>query len=190
MKKIFILILTVMLCQLNAFSQTESIDRFVRKVKRSNRGSDKIDLSIPGWLIRFGANFVDEDDLDGVDIKFLGKKISHLRVVTIENKNTVAGDDIKGFMSDAHKEGFEDLMQVRSEGNDIRFMIREKKDIIRNVVLMVNENEHDGDFVLLSIEGKFTMDDINKMIKDVNIDVNNSKSRKIDTKKTIKSEDE
>ena len=176
--------------QLSAFSQTESIDRLVRKVKKANRECEKVDLSVPGWLIRFGANFVDEDDLDGVDIKLLGKKISHLRIVNIENKKSIPSSDIHNFVTDVQKEGFEDLMVVRSDGNDIRFMVREKKDIIRNIVLMVNENESNGDFVLLSLEGKFTMDDINKLMKDVKVDVNNKGSHKSKVKKTVSSDDD
>lgn len=190
MKKCILICLTFMLAQLSAFSQTESIDRLIRKVKKANRECEKVDLSVPGWLIRFGANFVDEDDLDGVDIKLLGKKISHLRIVNIENKKSIPGSDIQNFVTDVQKEGFEDLMVVRSDGNDIRFMVREKKDFIRNIVLMVNENEANGDFVLLSLEGKFTMEDINKMMKDVKIDVNNKGSQKSKVKRTVSSDND
>ncbi len=189
MKKLVLVGLFLTLTMVSAFSQTASIDRLVHQVKKANRGCEKTDLNIPGWLIRFGANFVDDDDLDGVDIKLLGKKISHLRIVSIDGKKNVDAADFQTFLTDIKQEGFEDLMTVRSNGDDIRFMVREKKDFIRNIVLVVNEKSEGGDFVLLSLEGKFTMEDINKMMKDVTIDVNNKKGKKSSKVKTVNSED-
>ena len=178
MKKLFLICFALFISILAVEAQSESINRLVNKVKKSNKNCEKTDLSIPGWLIRFGSNFVDEDDLDGVDIHFLGKKISHLRIVSIENKENVSTSDVSTFLQDVKKEGFEDLMVVKSDGDDVRFMIREKKDFIRDIVLLVNEKGSNGDFVLLSLEGKFTMDDINKVMKDVKLDVNNKGSKK------------
>lgn len=189
MKKIVFSCLVLMMTLVSAFSQTSSIDRLVHQVKKANRGCEKTDLNIPGWLIRVGANFVDDDDLDGVDIKLLGKKISHLRIVSIDGKKNVAASDFQTFLTDIKQEGFEDLMTVRSNGDDIRFMVREKKDFIRNIVLVVNEKSEGGDFVLLSLEGKFTMEDINKMMKDVNIDMSNKNGKKSSKVKTVSSED-
>lgn len=178
MKKLILICFAITFSLLTVEAQSVSVDRLVNRIKKSNRDCEKHDLSIPGWLIRFGTNFVDEDDLDGVDIRFLGKKISHLRIVTVEDKKQVDASDISTFFKDIRNEGFEDLMMVKSDGSDVRFMIREKKDYIRDIVLLVNEREEGGDFVLLNIEGKFTMDDINHLVKDVNVDINNKDSKK------------
>lgn len=185
MKKLFLLSFAILLSLITVSAQSESIDYLVKRVKKNNRDSEKHDLSIPGWLIRLGANFIDEDEMDGIDVRLLGKKISHLRVVTIENKNSVAPSDMATFFKDIKNEGFEDLMMVRSEGNDVRFMIREKKELIRDIVLLVNERDKGGDFVLLNIEGKFTMDDINRLVKDVKIGSNNKKQKTKDVRVNV-----
>ena len=71
MKKLFLLFLALTFTQL-VFSQIKNINSLVHKVKKANRDAEKHDLMIPGWLVRFGANFVDTDDLDGINIKMLG----------------------------------------------------------------------------------------------------------------------
>ena len=190
MKKLFILCSLLCICQL-AVAQTESIDRLVRKVKRENRSAEKVDLTLPGWLVRFGANFIDDDDLDGIDIKYLGRKLGAVRIVTVEGKRNIQPSDIQRFMTDIRTEGFEDLLTVRDKSDDVRLMIRERKDFIRNIVLLVNEKSESGDFVLLSLEGKFSMDDINKMMEKAEFNVNgHSVGGKSKNKvKMVKSED-
>ncbi len=190
MKKLCILCCLLFISQFT-FSQTESIDRLVRKVKRENRDAEKVDFTVPGWLVRFGANFIDEDDLEGVNLKMFGKKLGAVRIVTVEGKRQIQPTDIQGFMNDIRAEGFEDLMMVRDKGDDVRLMIRERKDLIRNIVLVVNENNAGGDFVLLSLEGKFTMADINKMMENADFNVNGHSfhSKNKYKEKTVKSED-
>jgi Domain of unknown function (DUF4252) len=186
MKKLFILCVLLFISQL-ASTQTESIDRLVRKVKRQNRGTEKIDITAPGWLVRFGTNFIDEDDMEGIDIKYLGRKLGAVRIFTVDGIRNIESADIQDFMKDISSEGFEELLTVRDKTDDVRFLIRERKDLIRNIVLMVSEKSEGGDFVLLSIEGKFTMDDINKMLE--NVDVNTSFHKNKSKTKTVKSED-
>jgi hypothetical protein len=184
MKKLFILCILLIISQFT-FAQTESIDKLVRKVKRQNRGTEKVDITVPGWLVRFGANFIDEDDLEGIDIKYFGRKLGAVRIFTVEGIENIESTDIQDFMTNIRTEGFEELLTVRDKTDDVRFLIRERKDVIRNIVLLVSEKNEGGDFVLLSIEGKFTMDDINKMMENVNLNASNQKNKT----KTVKSED-
>jgi hypothetical protein len=188
MKNILLLAIGLLISQC-AIAQTESIDRLVRKMKRANRECERIDINIPGWLVRVGTNFVDEDDLDGVDIKKISRKISHLRIVTIEDTHTSDKADFQTFLTDIRKEGFDELMTVRSDGDNVRIMMQESKDFIRHFVILVSEKQ--GDFVMVSVEGKFTMDDINSVIdsSDVNINGKSVKNKSKKKSKTVDSED-
>ncbi len=188
MKKLTIIALALCMGQM-IFAQTESIDRLVRKMKRANRECERIDVNIPGWLVRVGTNFVDEDDLDGVDIKKISRKISHLRIVTIEDTHTSDKADFQTFMTDIRKEGFDELMTVRSDGDNVRILMQESKDFIRHFVVLVSEKQ--GDFVMVSVEGKFTMDDINSVIdsSDINVNGKSVKNKSKKKSKTVESED-
>jgi Domain of unknown function (DUF4252) len=184
MKKYLFLFVVSVLATQNLQAQSVSFDRFVRKVKKANRESERHDITIPGFLIRFASNFVNEDDLEGIDIKIITKKLSELRIVTIEDNKGIATEDYKKFIEDVHNEGFEDLMVVRSDDTKVRFMIKERKDFIRNIVLLVDEKSG-GDFVMLSLEGKFTMEDVNKLVKNVEID-GIGKKHKTNSVKTVR----
>jgi Domain of unknown function (DUF4252) len=188
MKKLFIMCCTLLISQL-VFSQTESIDRLVRKVKRDNRGAEKVDISLPGWLVRFGTNFIDEDDLDGFDVKMLGRKLGAVRIFTLEGKRQIQKSDIQDFMTDVRAEGFDELLTVRDKSDEVRILIRERKDLIRNIVIVVDEKSEGGDFVLLSLEGKFSMDDINKMMEHAEFNGHSVNGKAKNKVKTIKSED-
>jgi hypothetical protein len=176
MKKL--LFITFILLTINqlAQAQTESIDRFVRKYKRSATG-EKVDITVPGWLIRFGTRFIDEKDLEGVDIQAIARKISEIRVVSIEGGSKIPHSDFMKLMNDAKAEDFEELMNVRSDGDNVHIMMRERKGFIRDLFIIVQENS--GDFVLLDIGGKFTMEDINRAIQNVEVKKKRSKTEKV-----------
>lgn len=172
MKKLLFLTFILLTVNQLAQAQTESIDRFVRKYKRSATG-EKVDITVPGWLIRFGTRFINEEDLEGLDIQALARKISAVRIVSIEGGAKIASSDFQQLINDAKDEQFEELLSVRDNGDNVHIMMHERKGFIRDLFIMVQES--DGEFVLLDIGGKFTMDDINQAIQDVKV---NSEKRK------------
>lgn len=176
MKKLLFLTLILLTISPLAQAQTESIDRFVRKYKRSATG-EKVDITVPGWLIRFGTRFIDEKDLEGVDIQAIARKISEVRIVSIEGGSKIPYSDFLNLMNDAKAENFEELLNFRSDGDNVHIMLREKKGFIRDLFIMVQDNG--GEFVLLDIGGKFTMDDINRAIQDVKVKKERSKTSKV-----------
>lgn len=172
MKKLFIFLVFIALSQ-SVLAQTASLDRFIRKYKRTATG-DKVDLTLPGFVVRFGANFIDKDDLEGVDIKRISRKIDELRIVSLEKGVRVQHADFQQLMTDIKAENFEELMNIREKGGDrVNILIRERKGFIEDILLFVNDS--DGEFTLVNLAGKFTMDDINKMMSKVEVkNTNNS----------------
>ena len=163
MKKLFIFMAFMALSQA-VLAQTASLDRFIRKHKRTAEG-DKIDMTLPGFVIRFGSRFINKEDLEGVDIRKIARKIDELRVVTFEKSAQIQHADFQQLIADVRSDNFEELMTVRDGGDRVNVLIREHKGFIEDILVIVND--HDGEFVLVNIAGKFTMEDINKMIKDV-----------------------
>lgn len=176
MKKLLFLSFILLTVNQLAQAQTESIDRFVRKYKRSATG-EKVDITVPGWLVRFGTRFIKEEDLDGVDIQAIAQKISEIRVVSIEGGSKIPHSDFQNLINDAKSENFEELMNIRSDGDKVHVMMREKKGFIRDLFVMVQDS--DGEFVLIDIGGKFTMEDINRAIQDVNTKKKHSKQERV-----------
>lgn len=181
MKKLILICLTLIINQI-AFSQTEAIDKFVRKYKRGAK--EKTDITLPGFVVRFGLNFVDEDDLEGVDVKRLARKISELRIVNIEKDWTDDSKkpDFQQFLNEVRAEKFEELMTVRDNGEHVNILIREKGNFIRDFLVIVDEKG--GEMSLISFSGKFTMEDINKVMENVNFDEKGK--NKVKTVPTVK----
>jgi hypothetical protein len=176
MKKFLFFIFILLTVNQLAQAQTESIDRFVRKYKRSATG-EKVDITVPGWLIRFGMRFIDEKDMEGVDIQAIARKISEVRIVSIEGGGKVPHSEFQKLINDAKAENFEELLNIRDSGDNVHIMVREKKGFIRDLFIMVQESS--GEFVLLDIGGKFTMDDISRAIQDVQVKKKHSKKEKV-----------
>jgi hypothetical protein len=163
MKKLLIFIAFIAITQA-VMAQTASLDHFIRKHKRTAEG-DRVDLTIPGFVVRFGSRFIKKEDLDGVDIRKISRKIDELRIVTFEKAAEIQHADYQQLMADVKAENFEELMNVREKGERVNIMIRERKGFIEDILIIVNDKN--GEFTLVNIAGKFTMEDINKMIHDV-----------------------
>jgi hypothetical protein len=163
MKKLLIFVAFIAISQA-VMAQTASLDHFIRKHKRTAEG-DKVDLTIPGFVVRFGSRFIKKEDLDGVDIRKISRKIDELRIVTFEKAAQIQHADYQQLIADVKAENFEELMNVREKGERVNIMIREKKGFIEDILIIVNDK--DGEFTLVNIAGKFTMEDINKLIHDV-----------------------
>ncbi len=166
MKKLLIFIAFIAISQA-VMAQTASLDRFIRKHKKTATG-DKIDMTLPGFLVRFGSRFIDKNDLDGVDIRKISRKIEELRIVSFEKAALIQHADFQQLMTDVKAENFEELMNIREKGGDrAHILIRERKGFIEDILIIVAES--DGEFVLVNLAGKFRMEDVNKMLENVEL---------------------
>jgi hypothetical protein len=164
MKNLFIIISFFFVFHIEIQAQTQSIERFVNHYKSQATG-EKVDISLPGWLVRLGSHFIDEDNLDVVDIRAIAQKISFIRIVTAEGVPKIPQSEWQDVLIDAQSANFEPLMTVRSEGDNIHILIREKTDFIRDLFILVQDSQ--GELVLLNIGGKFTMEDITLLMQDM-----------------------
>ena len=190
MKKILLLLSILLVSFSSLGAQTESVNRFIRKAKRCSNHNERVDFTVPGWLLRLGLNFVDEADLEGIDFDRFAHKISEVRILNIDGKVDMLPTDVQSYMADIKSEGYEDLLIVREKSEKVTVMIREKKAFIRNILLMVHDS---NELTVLSIEGKFTMDDVNKMLENVDFGhkslLNNNKPKKGQKERTLISSD-
>ncbi|MEM8527303.1 MAG: DUF4252 domain-containing protein [Bacteroidota bacterium] len=141
------------------FAQVQTIDDFYAKHKREG---EAMSLNLPGFLIRLGASIASleaEDEAERVALEIV-KDVRRAKILAGENLR-IGGSEIQQLVSDLATEGFEELMTVRSEGSTMNVIIRERKDIIRSVVLIVNDN---GDFTLISLKTRLYLEDLTYLI--------------------------
>ena len=63
---------------------------------------------------------------------------------------------------------YEELMTVRDDGTNVKFVVKEQGDLIKELLLIVGG---DDEFVLMSFTGKIDLAKISKLAKDVEIDI-------------------
>ncbi len=100
------------------------------------------------------------------DVKDVIKDLKGLRILVRESEG-------KKYYKEAIKKidfnEYDELMTIRSEDENVKFLIKENGDIIEELLLIVGGND---EFVLLSFVGKIDLAKISKLAKDIDIDVN------------------
>lgn len=156
-----ILFIATLLCVASvSFAQPKAIKNFYDKYKNLEGVED---IKLQGWLLKLAAGFADEDP----EAKRLLKKITQLRILTMDHGNLVSQQEYNQLVKNIKQEDFEDLFMVKEEGKNLQFLIREKGEMITDVLLLISGDE---EFVLLSLEGLLKFSDLN----DLNIEVEGS----------------
>ncbi|MBK7335933.1 MAG: DUF4252 domain-containing protein [Saprospirales bacterium] len=142
-------------------AQTISINEFYRKYKQSN--DENTHLTVPGWVVKLGVGIAKTQAENEEEKKLfnLGKKIGKLRVLAFEDSNPVSKKDLDRLREGVRKERFEDLVMVREEGTHVNLMIREKKEKIKNLLILVSEEDS---FTLVSLKTKLKYEEIEEFI--------------------------
>ena len=106
---------------------------------------------------------VSSEEMDQ-DVKDILKDLKGLRILTTELNS-------EGFYSEAKKmidtKQYEILMTVRDEGSNIEFLVKEKADIIEELLLLVGGSD---EFVLMSFVGNLNLKKIAKLGETLDIE--------------------
>ncbi|MEN0046769.1 MAG: DUF4252 domain-containing protein [Bacteroidota bacterium] len=154
--RITLLVILALLCQIPSFGQGNYLEKFIE------RHADKADansLSLNDWSLKLTSSFINRET--GKKIK---NKVTQLRLLTSENPSFASNNDIRGLISSLKKDRFESLIEVREKGNNVKFMIREDRETVTDVLMLVQGT--DG-FVLLSLEGLFKLKDLKNFQMDI-----------------------
>ncbi len=155
MKNTILILLLTLIIPLSSNAQ-RSVNRFIDKYYAKDNVTT---IELSGPLLKMAARFADEKG----GTKILST-ISRLQVMVIDGENHVKNSDLNRFKEKAVKDGFEQLMYVRSGDTQVDFYIREKKDAITNVLVIVKESDN---FILLNLKGKLKFEDLRKLDFDV-----------------------
>jgi len=154
--RLIIILAAACLMAVNTFAQNSTLEGFYQKYTQFENVTD---VKLQGWLLKLASEYSDEEQAN----KLL-EKITHLRVLVMEEGNLVSPQDYKRLLKNIRSESFETLFEVKEQQQDIALYLREDGDTITDVLVLVNSPDN---FVLLSLEGLLKFSDLN----DLNIDV-------------------
>jgi hypothetical protein len=153
--------LLLLLLPLFANAQTVSINEFYRKYKHAD--AEKVAVSVPGWIVRMGIGIAksqaeDQEEKDALKVL---RKVGKVRVLTFEDSNPIRDKDLDRLMKGVRRERFEDLVMVREHATKVHIMMRERREKIKNLLILVNEEDT---FTMVSLKTKVKYDEIEELI--------------------------
>jgi len=158
------LILFFVLCiSCTAFGQ-RSVNKFYRQQKKAENARG---LALPGLAFKIGSkifkNRSDQDDPVAQLSADLIKKIKGVKVLTVEDYSPADRTEINKFVDNAKSQsGFEDMFTFKTAGTDIHFLMRDKGDIIQNLVMLIS-SEEDG-LVMMNMKSKLKKSEVAELI--------------------------
>lgn len=119
-----------------------------------------IAITIPGWVTKFGSLFVKEKSG-----KQLLRKTRKVRVLVFQDGSPFTDKDIKRFNRKAKRRHLDELITVRDGKTRVHIYGKMRRNSIRKIVVFFNSPDDGAGIV--SLRGKFKLNDINKAIKKV-----------------------
>jgi len=120
-------------------------------------------FKLPGWLVWLGGGITynsikDEDTKAALRV---ARKVGKMRLMASENTGVIPQAEVEAFLGDIKQTGYDDLIYVKHESSIVNVMVRDNKSKIRNVLLMVHDQ--DG-FVFLDLKTRIKYDEISDLI--------------------------
>ena len=160
MKKLFLLAVLALI-GVQSFAQTSVIDKFFQKY--SNDESFTIVSISPKMFGMFAK--VDASDPDTKKAMEVVQKLKSLRILAKDNAKN--GSQLYHEAAAFLTKDYEELMTVRSDGNDVKFLIKENaQGNIQELVMLVGGSDS---FVAMSLVGDIDLNQISKMAGTMNI---------------------
>ncbi|ASK30879.1 hypothetical protein CEY12_12475 [Chryseobacterium sp. T16E-39] len=171
MKKILIIFALAFSHFFTVYGQEDKFDKLFEKYQQVE-GVTSIKIAKPMFGMLSSLN-IDDSQLD--QIKPLLSKINGLKILITENPenaNSAGGKKLQNSLSQINKDissylshlNYNEVMSVNSKDSKIKFLSAGAKEgILDDVLLSIDSG--DGGNVLVMLDGKLSMDDLNKIIK-------------------------
>ena len=115
-------------------------------------------INVPMFLAKPIVKKSLRDDGESEELINLISKVSDVKVMTIENGNQEMVADFAQYLK---KDNFEEWMTVKKEKETINFQAKQKGEEIRRLMITIASG---SELVLVDVTGKFTADDISRLI--------------------------
>lgn len=164
MKKIFIIFLLAFSHFFNVYGQREKLDQLFDKYQEAE-GVTSIKIAKPMFGMLSNLN-IGDSELD--QIKPLLSKINGLKVLITEgSENGKSSNNLnqlnKEITSYLKNMNYSEMMSVKNGESKIKFLSSEAKNgILEDILLRIDSGN--GENILVMLDGKLSMDDVNKII--------------------------
>ncbi|WP_178795043.1 DUF4252 domain-containing protein [Bacteroidaceae bacterium] len=150
MKKYIFTLLLLLVCHLG---YAQSINSLFNEFG-SEKNADCVKVS--SFMMSIGKMFAGHDK----DAEIIGK-IKSIRVLDLDDCPTNVKERFNKKANKLSLDGYEELMRVNDDGDKVRILMKTKKEVIRELLLVCTGND---DCTLVQINGKFTKDDIDQLV--------------------------
>lgn len=121
-------------------------------------GAKFTSVNVPMFLAKPIVKKALREDGESEELINLIKKVSDVKVMTVENGNKeMLGDFAKYLTSN----NFEEWMTVKKADETINFQAKQSGDVIKKLLITVHSGK---ELVFVDVSGKFTADDISRII--------------------------
>ncbi len=115
-------------------------------------------INVPMFLAKPMVKKTLKEDGESEELINLIRKISDIKVMTVENGNKTMLTDFTKYLTNNR---FEEWMTVKKENETIKFQAKQKGEVIRKLLITVHSG---SELVFVDVSGKFTADDISRII--------------------------
>ena len=160
MKKLYslsaflLLIITLQSC---IVSQKPKMDFFDHS-NYDNKGVKFVSVNVPMFLAKPIVKRALREDGESEELINLIKKVSDIKVMTVENGNENMVSDYAKYLT---KNNYEEWMTIKKDKEIIKFQAKQKGEDIRRLLITIASEK---DLVYVDVSGKFTADDISRII--------------------------
>lgn len=121
-------------------------------------GAQFTSINVPMFLAKPIVKKSLRDEGESEELINLISKVSDIKVMTIENGNSEMISDFAKYLKKDH---YEEWMTVKKEKETINFQAKQKGEEIKKLMITIASG---SEMVLVDISGKFTADDISRII--------------------------
>ncbi len=131
---------------------------FFNQARHQHPDAKFTSINVPMFLARPMIKKALREDGESDDMLQLFRKISAIKIMTVENGNEKMTADYGKYLN---RNNFEEWMTVRKEKEIINFQAKQKGEQIRKLLITIASGT---DLVYVDISGRFTADDISRLI--------------------------
>lgn len=158
-KTIFLMLCTLMMMQSCIVSSGKSDMTYFSDSGEKFKGAKFTSMNLPMFLAKpIIKKALREDGEDHEDVIRIIKKISKVKVLTVEN-----GDKsmLRDFAAYLNNNNYEDWATIMHDGDRINIRVKQKGDAIKNMLITINSKQ---ELLFVDVKGNFTSGDISRLI--------------------------
>lgn len=125
------------------------------------KGAKFTSFNVPMLLAKPYIKKALKEDGESEELIALVKKISKIKILTVENGSREMLSDYARYLNNNH---YEDWATIKHDGDNVNVRVKQDGDAIKNMLITVNSNK---ELVFVDVKGNFTANDISQMINSV-----------------------